>query len=112
MERNEQFEILQKAKSEITKWAAKESIDLHQIEFVVPFVEKDLSLYVWFFYKTKQAVSLHKGDGISDKLKKQFMQILLKGGYPENYLAGVDCGFDSDENVKKNYKGNYFYRLR
>ena len=112
MNREEQFAIIAKAKEAIMKWAESQQIHLFRVEYVVPFVQDDFSLYTWFFFKTDQDVVNYEKDGTSERLSQQFLVTLEGMGYPAPNIKQVSFIFDSDENVQKNYEGNYFYRLR
>jgi hypothetical protein len=110
--RDDQFRIIKAAEAEIIKWSQNEGIELFRVEFVVPFVDTDFSIVIWFFYKTDVLVSIYERDGTSDQLKSQFLNILRDLKYPDGYIKQVTFEIDSDENVQKNYSGSYFYRLR
>ena len=94
------------------EWAESQKIRLFRVEYVVPFVKDDFSLTTWFFLKTDQDVADNAQDGTSDRLSQQFLVILQTMDYPVSNIKQVSFIFDSDENVQKNYEGNYFYRLR
>jgi hypothetical protein len=51
-------------------------------------------------------------DGTTTKLQEEFLSILNAAGYPAEWLSGIAFSLDSHENVKGNYQGSYFYRLR
>ena len=111
-QRKMQFEFLERARSLTKNWSKRESIKLHRIEFIVPFVATDFSLFVWFFYRLDLHVSAYATDGISRRLEQYFRLSLKEIGYPLSWQRSVTIDFDSDENVQNNFDGNYFYRLR
>jgi hypothetical protein len=112
MTRDLQFEIIEVARPRILAWAARERIPLHRVEYVAPFVESDLSLSVWLFYDTDRSLAEWARNGGSDRLGRQFLIILSELGYPDELAAQVGFQLDSDENVRNNFEGSYFYRLR
>jgi len=107
-----QFDFIDKAKKSTTDWAKENNIQLFKIEFVVPFVLTDKSLSVWLFLDTDDRVKEYENNGTTEKVKTQFIQSLKELNYPTDYLNKVDFVVDSDENVKTNFEGSYFYRLR
>jgi len=112
MDKSKIFQILESVKEETLTWAAAQGIVLVHIDYVVPFVKEDDVLGIWIFYKTHESASTYQKNGVSDKVKAFVIEALLAHGYPR---AGVDQSnfvFDSEENVKKNFEGSYFYRLR
>jgi hypothetical protein len=48
----------------------------------------------------------------NDEMKNCYLSLLRDFGYPFDKFPNVVFEFDSDENVRKNYAGSYFYRLR
>ena len=62
MNRQEQFQLIEAAKTEILKWAKAENIALFRVEYVVPFVEDDFSLSTWFFYDMGEMVKQYEKD--------------------------------------------------
>jgi hypothetical protein len=107
-----QFEFIEKAQNATMEWAKVNNIQLFKIEFVVPFVLTDKSLSVWLFFDTNDRVKEYENNGSTKKVKQQFLQFLKNSNYPNDYLGEVDFLVDSDENVKTNYEGSYFNRLR
>ena len=107
-----QFDFIDKAKQSTTDWAKQNNIQLFKIEFVVPFVLTDKNLSVWLFFDTDERVKEYENNGTTDKVKTHFIQSLKDINYPTDYLNEVDFFVDSDENVKTNFEGSYFYRLR
>lgn len=45
-------------------------------------------------------------------MKRVYLDCLRESGYPFDEFPNVAFEIDSDENVRKNYAGSYFYRLR
>lgn len=68
-------------------------------------------LGVFIFYKTDKELNIYRENGVIEKAKQNFIRILGDLGYFEEFDDEVGFIFDSHENVKKNFKGNYYYRL-
>ena len=45
-------------------------------------------------------------------MKEVYLKLLKENGYPFEHFPDVVFEIDSDENVRKNYGGSYFNRLR
>lgn len=112
MTRNEQFSLIEIAEKKIFEWCRSEGIKLFKIEVIVPFVKTDLSLGVFFFYTRERLIKMYENNGTSNNVKDKFLEILSEVNYPPEYLSEVEFYFDSHENVKKNYNGSYFLRMR
>lgn len=112
MNRDQQFKIIERAEKDIMNWAKSQDINMHNIEFVVPFVKDDFSLHAIFFYIDNKVLKRYSNNGISEKVKDKFIRKLKESDYPKEHIKEARFEFDSYENVLKNYKGNYFYRMR
>ncbi|HEY4328550.1 MAG TPA: hypothetical protein VGN88_02350 [Phycisphaerae bacterium] len=109
--RRQQFAIIESAKARILSWAHQRRIPLHCVHFIVPFVDTDFSLSVWFFYKIDADIP-SEGTKELVEISAAFLEILRSLDYPPEWLTGVNFVFDSHEHVERDYEGNYFYRLR
>lgn len=107
-----QLNFVDRLKKLILDWTMQNEIRLHWVDYVVPFVLTDKSLTVWLFYDTDKTISDYEINGTNEIVKNQYLHFLTKLGYPMDYLKEVTFYIDSEENVKKNYEGSYFYRLR
>lgn len=107
-----QLDFVDRLKKLTLDWATQNEIRLHTVDCVVPFVLTDKSLSVWLFYDTDKTRSDYEINGTNDLVKNQYLHLLTELNYPTDYLEEVTFFIDSDENVKKNYEGSYFYRLR
>jgi hypothetical protein len=87
-------------------------IRLQTIECVVPFLLTDKNLAVWLFYDTEETKREYETNGTNDLVKNQYLHYLTELNFPADYLKEVTFHSDSDENIKKNFEGNYFHRLR
>jgi len=107
-----QLDYVDRVKKIMIDWARQNKICLKTIECVVPFVLTDKSLSVWVFYDTNQIKDEYEKNGTNEVVKNKYLNLLTELNYPKEYLTEVSFFIDSDENVKENYEGNYFYRLR
>ena len=107
-----QLNFVDRLKKLILDWTMQNEIRLHWVDYVVPFVLTDKSLTVWLFYDTDKTKSDYEINGTNEIVKNQYLHFLTKLGYTIDYLKEVTFYIDSEENVKKNYEGSYFYRLR
>jgi len=107
-----QIDFAGRLKKLILDWTKQNGIRLHMVDSVVPFVLTDKSLSVWLFYDTDKTKNDYEINGTNEIVKNQCLHLLTELNYPIDYLKEVTFYIDSDENVKKNYEGSYFYRLR
>lgn len=107
-----QLDFVYRLKKLMIDWAKQNEIKLHTIDCVIPFILTDKSLSVWLFYDTDWIKNEYENNGTNEIVKNKYLHLLTELNYPTEYLREVAFLIDSDENVKKNYGGNYFYRLR
>lgn len=107
-----QLEFVGRLKKSMIEWAEQKKIRLQTIEYVIPFVLTDKSLSIWLFYDTNQTKNSYEDDGTHEEVKNKCLNFLMEFNYPKDYLKEVNFFTDSDENVKENYEGSYFFRLR
>jgi hypothetical protein len=107
-----QLKYVEKLKKLMLDWTSQNGIKLHTIDCVIPFTLIDKSLIVWMFYETEQTKNDYENNGTNELVNIKYLELLNELNYPSNYLQEVTFQTDSDENVKKNYEGNFFYRLR
>ena len=103
-----QWDYLEKAIPRIKHWAKKNNCKIYNIEYVPIFGEE---LDILIFYKTDLELEMFKTKKITDLTKKEFIAILEEIGYTTEFNNNIRINFDSDENVQKNYQGNYGLRL-
>ena len=103
-----QWDYLEKAIPRIKHWAKKNNCKIYNIEYVPIFGEE---LDILIFYKTNLELEMFKTKKITDLTKKEFITILEEIGYTTEFNNNIRINFDSDENVQKNYQGNYGLRL-
>ena len=103
-----QWDYLEKAIPRIKHWAKKNNCKIYKIECIPIFGEE---LDILIFYKTNLELEMFKTKKITDLTKKEFITILEEIGYTTEFNNNIRINFDSDENVQKNYQGNYGLRL-
>ena len=103
-----QWDYLEKAIPRIKHWSKKNNCKIYNIECVPIFGEE---LDILIFYKTNLELEMFKTKKITDLTKKEFIAILEEIGYTTEFNNNIRINFDSDENVQKNYQGNYGLRL-
>ena len=103
-----QWYYLKKAIPRIIYWSKKNNSKIYNIECVPIFGEE---LDILIFYKTNLELEMFKTKKITDLTKKEFITILEEIGYTTEFNNNIRINFDSDENVQKNYQGNYGLRL-
>ena len=70
---------------------------------------KSYDAYIYF----KTDAELHAMTAAKKKeIQAIYIDYLKKHGYMPDEIETVRFYFDSDENVQKNYEGNYFYATR
>ena len=83
--------------------------EIYKFFYISQFGE---SLEIYVFYKNNKVLLNNHQNGTTDNIKAFILEKLNECGYFEEFSKNVLFVFDSDENVKKKYKGNYFLRLR
>lgn len=127
MAEKRQEKLVNKAERLILKWAKNHNAMIHQIYTVPDYVDdrdkqKMMELYnevlfgtsldVLIVYQTDAELAANKENGMLEKTEQEFMLILDKIGYIKKFGNIVRVEFESDEIVRKNFEGNYGYRLR
>ena len=75
------------------------------------YFDFDNSYMAFIYWKTEKELSLITDDA-KKQIKEIFINYLKDNGYFPSLVKDVDFHFDSDENVQKNFRGNYFYATR
>ena len=104
-------QAVEKADRAFEKWCSKNRIPLHKIEHVITWEDWDDGIGVYFFLQNISDVE-ELQEGQAEKMKNIYIEQLRNNNYPFEKFPNVVFEIDSDENVRKNYEGNYFYRLR
>jgi len=97
MSRIQHLKILDRAREQIHAWAGEEGIDLHRTEVMLPFAEGDVSLGVWFFFKSRQTLVAHDRNGVTRGLAERFLATLHQLECPQSLVSGVNFRFVTDE---------------
>jgi hypothetical protein len=92
-------------------WCEENAIPLYKIEHVITWEDWDDGIGVYFFLPNMTDVENLRPKQ-SDEMKHMYLKLLNDSGYPFVKFPNVSIEIDSDENVRKNYSGSYFYRLR
>jgi hypothetical protein len=103
---------IENARGRFIEWASTLGVVVFRVEFVATFEPWDDGIGVYVFFKDDAALSDAKHRGFLDVSKEAFLTILREEGYPFPTHPMVKFEFDSDENVRKNFSGSYFYRLQ
>jgi len=65
-----------------------------------------------FFFKKDSDLENYVNSGVVEQIKEKYLQLLEQVGYASMYdVSKIEIEFDTHENVKRNFKGNYMYRL-
>ena len=71
----------------------------------------DVDIRVYIFLETMaQRENLRPEEMV--EMENCYLELLRNACYPFDKFPNIVFEFDSDENVRKNYAGSYFYRLR
>lgn len=82
--------------------------DIYKFLYICQFGQL---LEIFVFYKSIEQLNENIQNQNTEKTKKWIIQRLNNIGYMKEFGDNIRFEFDSDENVKKNYKGNYYFRL-
>lgn len=69
-------------------------------------------LAIWCFFKTEEDVRKAAADGFADQVTMAMREALSRHGYPPDLAATRKVSFGSDEEVQRDFKGNYWLFLR
>lgn len=106
------WSIIQKAREALIQFALARNLTIHSVEYVAAFEDWNKGIGVFVFFHTDSDLRAHTESGTTQVLKEKFLAILAELEYPFEKFPNVHFDFDSDENVRKNYGGSYFLRLR
>lgn len=106
------FDIVAQAKKKFDGWVNTTEIRFRCLQFVFPFLETDKEITTWIFFLMDDDLEKFKKDGTVDLMKNKFKELLIMSNMPKDVVEAMKFEVDSDENVKTNFEGNYFYRLR
>lgn len=103
-----QYEYCKIMQDRLKEWAEIEGAKVVWFDYVACFGE---ALGVYVFYKTNKELSMYIENGVVERTKQNFIRIFDGLGYFKEFNDNIRFVFDSRQNVKKNFKGNYYYRL-
>ncbi len=106
---SEQYEIFDKVKSFAIDWAKENNVSLIEILFV-PLHEFPSEIHS--FYKNKSDVYDYSISGVSKKIEEIFQNALTESDFFDKHNERVAFYFDSEENIKEKYKGDFYLYLR
>lgn len=106
------WDIIDKARIRTIEWANEEGNPIFRIEYVATFESWDNGIEVYVFYRNEEHREKLENGGFNNKIKEHYLLLLEEYKYPFDKFSNVKFFFDSDENIKKNYEGSYFFRLR
>ena len=107
--RRAQYSIIEDVKAKMLDWANLRNIDLVHLQFDVSLIESEDEMHPVLFFKYDADVSRYGENGITKEVTEHFFELLKSADYPEGMLTVNSISFDSEENVIKNYDGNYFH---
>lgn len=97
------------------RYAAKSrGLSLKHVELLTGSAASEGSLGIIVFYENDIDVKRNLENGMSEWLRQKFLEELdcVKERYFFSDLPKMSFEFDSEENVRLNFQGNYFLRLR
>jgi len=103
------FSIEKIVNEKIKNWS-KDKCPIYKI-YGIPAGDK-VPLQIFIFYKKDKDLQTNIASGLVEQTKTAFIRILDEVGYFKKHPHDVTFEFDSHQNIKKNYKGSYFFRLR
>lgn len=74
--------------------------------------QRDVDFRAYVFFKRENDLTSSEGSGIREELVDFVYAELERVGRGKRGATRVAFEFDSDENVKANFEGDYFLRLR
>ena len=111
-----QWVFMRQLEKKIILWAEQQNCSFHRIDFFPhgdgEIVKYAKSLEIYVFYRKNKELTEYQANGIAEKTKDEIKRILAELGYFKEFSEDIRFEFDTHENVKKNYKGSYFYRFR
>jgi len=107
-----EWSIIETARQELIRFAIARGIRIHSVHYVATFEAWDSGIEVWIFFQTDSDLREHKEANATKSLEAEYLRILRQLDYPFERFPDVGFHFDSDENVRQNYEGSYFDRLR
>jgi hypothetical protein len=111
IDHREGWKSLKAAEQAFKNWVKSNGISIERVEHVATFEKWDKNTEIYIFFTTDLEMKRVRSENEFPEIENQYRQFLLNAKYPFDHWPVIFV-FDSEENVKKNYEGNYFYRLR
>ena len=111
MNKNDYDRLVALADQAFRDWCSSNDVPLLGIQYVITWEDWDDGIGVYVFMETMSQRDRLSPEEI-DEMKRRYLSFLREFEYPFDKFPNVVFEFDSDENVRKNYAGSYFYRLR
>jgi hypothetical protein len=73
--------------------------------------QRDVDFRIYVFFKTDKDIEICKGNGIVGQIEDCAYDELERAGRGKRGAITVAFEYDSDENVDRNFDGDYLYRL-
>jgi len=118
----------EKAGDELMFWSNKQNAPIYRVDFFLGYDLLGLGVYV--FYKTNAELTEHLKNGMVEQVKQEFIRLykatgiktsenleknrqmfMRTYGVNKREFDEVYFNFDTDENVKEKYNGDYFHRV-
>ena len=81
------------------------------VKIIGSYADFDKSYMAFLYWETNEELYLIT-EVIKEKIKNLFIDYFKKEGLFPKEVQDIILYFDSNENVQKNYDGNYFYATR
>lgn len=79
---------------------------------VYVLAQRDVDFRAYIFFRTEHDVAKCRRSGVTERIKEAIIEELHRVGRGGKTGISVDFEVDSDENVRANFEGDYFLRLR
>ena len=108
------YSAIELALNEVILAARLKGVSFKNTELITTSEEWDRELVILFFYQNNTDVQWNQENGINKWLQRKFVHELnaTKVRYGFSEFPEITFMFDSEENVKLNFQGDYFLRLR
>lgn len=97
--------------SDIIKNILNQEYHFRVFKIIGSYMKFDKSYMAFIYWETNKELNMITEDD-KESIKNLFFDYFKKNGYFPSEVQDVILYFDSDENVQKKYKGNYFYATR
>ncbi len=94
--------------SDKVKNVLNEDYHFNIFKIIGSYMSFNKSYMAFIYWKTNEELEMITEDD-KERIKNLFFDCFQGNSYFSNEILDVILYFDSDENVQKNYNGNYFY---